>query len=410
MISSLKKSRLDASSKGTNIICTIPPYRFDIFGSFPRPKKDKIQNKRDTSFAKTHDKKIGLGIKTVVIDAGHGGKDPGAVAKTNLQEKDVVLDVSLQLGKLISARFPKVKVVYTRSTDVFIGLSKRAKIANDAGADLFISIHSNAAANTSAKGFESFVLGLHKSEAALEVAKWENSSILMEEDHEQKYESFDPNDPDAYIALSLRQNAFLDQSLKLAHLFQKNCVGDLQRPDRGVKQAGFLVLYKTTMPSVLVELCVLSNVEEEKFLASKNGRSLIAKELFDAFATYKEQNDKVDGTLKSGSEEQERTVDTKKNDKVDVPTGNKSIVFRVQIATSKIKLELKSFNFKGMKDVDRTESGNKYKYIVGKYSSIEEAKSRQMEVRKIGYESAFVIAFENGKRVDLQKAIEKSKM
>ena len=352
----------------------------------------------------------GLGIKTVVIDAGHGGKDPGAVAKTKLQEKDVVLDVSLQLGKLISASFPKVKVVYTRSTDVFIGLSKRAKIANDAGADLFISIHANAAGNISAKGFESFVLGLHKSEAALEVAKWENSSILMEEDHEQKYESFDPNDPDAYIALSLRQNAFLDQSLKLAHLFQKNCVGDLKRPDRGVKQAGFLVLYKTTMPSVLVELGFLSNVEEEKFLASKNGRSSLAKELFDAFAAYKEQNDKVDGTLKSDLEDQSKASNVKKNDKVDFSEGNQSVVFRVQVATSKIKLELKPFNFKGMKDVDRIQSGNKYKYIVGNYSSIEMAKIRQAEVRKIGYESAFVIAFENGKRLDLQKAIEKSKM
>ena len=352
----------------------------------------------------------GLGIKTVVIDAGHGGKDPGAVAKTKLQEKDVVLDVSLQLGKLISARFPKVKVVYTRSTDVFVGLSKRAKIANDAGADLFISIHSNAAGNTSAKGFESFVLGLHKSEAALEVAKWENSSILMEEDHEQKYESFDPNDPDAYIALSLRQNAFLDQSLKLAHLFQENCVGDLKRPDRGVKQAGFLVLYKTTMPSVLVELGFLSNIEEEKFLASKKGRTSIAKELFDAFETYKGQNDKVDGTLASDSEGAVKAVNTKDNDQVDVPVDNQSIVFSVQIATSKIKLELQPFNFKGMKDVDRMKSGINYKYIVGKYSSIEEAKSRQTEVRKIGYESAFVIAFENGKRVDLQKAITKSKI
>ena len=361
-------------------------------------------------FSNTVSSQTGLGIKTVVIDAGHGGKDPGAVAKTKLQEKDVVLDVSLQLGKLISARFPKVKVVYTRSTDVFVGLSKRAKIANDAGADLFISIHANAAGNISAKGFESFVLGLHKSEAALEVAKWENSSILMEEDHEQKYESFDPNDPDAYIALSLRQNAFLDQSLKLAHLFQKNCVGDLKRPDRGVKQAGFLVLYKTTMPSVLVELGFLSNVEEEKFLASKNGRSSLAKELFDAFAAYKDQNDKVDGTLKSDLEDQSKASNTKKNDKVGFSEGNQSVVFRVQVATSKIKLELKPFNFKGMKDVDRIQSGNKYKYIVGNYSSIEMAKIRQAEVRKIGYESAFVIAFENGKRLDLQKAIEKSKM
>jgi len=136
----------------------------------------------------------------------------------------------------------------------------------------------------------------------------------------------------------------------------------------------------------------------------------MAKELFDAFAAYKEQNDKVDGTLKSDLEEQAKTVNTKNNDKVDVSEGNQSIVFRVQIATSKIKVELKPFNFKGMNDVDRIESGNKYKYIVGKYSSIEDAKSRQTEVRKIGYESAFVIAFENGKRLDLQKAIEKSKM
>jgi N-acetylmuramoyl-L-alanine amidase len=177
-----------------------------------------------------------------------------------------------------------------------------------------------------------------------------------------------------------------------------------------VKQAGFLVLYKTTMPSVLVELGFLSNVEEEKFLASKEGRSSMAKELFDAFETYKKQNDKVDGTLKTDPEEPAKALNTKNNDKIDVPAGNESIVFRVQIATSTTKLELQSFNFKGMTDVDRIESGNRYKYIVGKYSLIEDAKSRQTEVRKIGYESAFVIAFENGKRLDLQKAIEKSKM
>jgi len=350
----------------------------------------------------------GLGINTVVIDPGHGGKDPGAIGKSKLQEKDVVLDVSLQLGNLIKQKYPEVNVIYTRSTDVFIGLNKRAKIANDAGADLFISIHSNAAANTSAKGFESFVLGLHKSEAALEVAKWENSSILMEEDHEQKYESFDPNDPDAYIALSMRQNAFLEQSLKLADLFQKNCVGDLKRPDRGVKQAGFLVLYKTTMPSVLVELGFLSNLEEEKVLSTTEGRGKFSKELFDAFVSYKEQNDKVDGTMKV-DEEYPSIIENKVNEKVET-TNNSSVVFKVQIATSTTKLETASYNFKGMKDVERVEVGNKYKYIVGSYSNIDEAKKRQSEVRSIGYESAFVIAFENGKRLDLQKAIEKSKM
>ena len=164
------------------------------------------------------------------------------------------------------------------------------------------------------------------------------------------------------------------------------------------------------MPSVLVELGFLSNLEEEKFLASKEGRSSMAKELFDAFETYKEQNDKVDETLKSDSEGEVKVVNVKNNQNLDVSEEKQSIVFSVQIATSKTKLELKSFNFNGMKDVDRIESGNKFKYIVGKYNSIEEAKSRQTEVRKIGYESAFVIAFENGKRLDLQKAIEKSKM
>ena len=161
---------------------------------------------------------------------------------------------------------------------------------------------------------------------------------------------------------------------------------------------------------MLVELGFLSNLEEEKFLASKEGRSSMAKELFDAFETYKEQNDKVDETLKSDSEGEVKVVNVKNNQNLDVSEEKQSIVFSVQIATSKTKLELKSFNFNGMKDVDRIESGNKFKYIVGKYNSIEEAKSRQTEVRKIGYESAFVIAFENGKRLDLQKAIEKSKM
>lgn len=357
----------------------------------------------------------GLGIKTVVIDAGHGGKDPGAVGKTKLQEKDVVLDVSLQLGDLIKAAYPEVKVIYTRSTDVFIGLSKRAKIANDAGADLFISIHSNAAANTKAKGFESFVLGLHKSEAALEVAKLENSSILMEDDHEQKYESFDPNDPDAYIALSMRQNAFLDQSLKLADLFQKNCVGDLKRPDRGVKQAGFLVLYRTTMPSVLVELGFLSNLEEEKLLSTTEGRGGFAKELFDAFSTYKKQNDIVDGALdpnkvkESNSDGPIKAVNKTNESTISDAKNESSIVFKVQLATSTTKLETAPYNFKGLKGVERFEIGKKYKYTVGKFASVDEAKIKQKEVRALGYETAFVIAYENGKRLDLQKAIEKSK-
>lgn len=364
----------------------------------------------------------GLGIKIVVIDAGHGGKDPGAIGPNKTQEKDVVLSVALKLGNLIKENFPDVKVIYTRSTDVFIGLAKRAKIANEAGADLFISLHSNSAANSSAKGIESWVLGLHKTKAALEVAKFENSSILMEDDHDQTYQDFDPNDPDAYIALSLRQNAFLDQSIKFADLIQKECVGDLKRHNRGVKQAGFMVLYRATMPAVLVELGFLSNSEDEKFLASKDGQTKLAKEIYDAFARYKNSTDKVDSSLGGGSDVEnsggssnQTTITDNSTSKEETnnesnPAETKGVNFRVQIATSSLKLETKPYNFKGMKDVELYISGkNIYKYSVGRYSTLEEAKQRQKEVKELGYTTAFIIAFEDEKRIDLQEAIKKTK-
>ena len=220
----------------------------------------------------------GLGLKTIVIDPGHGGKDPGAIGKNlKTMEKTVVLNVSLLLGNMIKKDFPEIKVIYTRDTDEFIGLASRAKIANRAGADFFLSIHANAVDGNSASGFESWVLGLHKTKAALEVAKFENSAILMEDDHNQTYEEFNPQDPDAYIALSMRQNAFLDQSLVFADLLQKDCTKKLGIKNRGVKQAGFMVLYRATMPAVLVELGFLSNVNEEKLLASKEGQLKLAK-------------------------------------------------------------------------------------------------------------------------------------
>ena len=354
----------------------------------------------------------GLGIKTVVIDAGHGGKDPGAIGGNKTQEKDVVLSVALKLGELIKTNFPEVKVIYTRSTDVFVGLAKRAKIANDAGADLFISLHSNSAANKNAKGVESWVLGLHKTKAALEVAKFENSSILMEDDHDQTYQDFDPNDPDAYIALSLRQNAFLDQSIKFADLIQKECVGDLKRYNRGVKQAGFMVLYRATMPAVLVELGFLSNPDDEKFLASKDGQQKLAKEIFDAFSRYKKSTDEVDSSIGDGNESSNTNynVEEIKNEEPKEQSKTKGINFRVQIATSSLKLETKPYNFKGMNDVELYISGkNIYKYTVGRYATIDDAKERQKEVKKLGYTTAFIIAFENDKRIDLQEAIKKTK-
>lgn len=354
----------------------------------------------------------GLGVKTVVIDPGHGGKDPGAIGGSKTQEKDVVLNVGLLLGKKIKATYPDVNVIYTRSKDEFIGLAERASVANKAGADLFISLHCNAAANKTAKGLETWVLGLHKSEASLEVAKKENSAILMEDGHEGTYEDFNPNDPDAYIALAMRQNAFLDQSLLFADYIQKNGCGDLKRYNRGVKQAGFVVLYRATMPSVLVELGFLSHVDEEKFLSSAAGQESLASELFDAFKAYKSHKEKVDGLSQEGNDNK---VDDKKVEPVkETPAQVNSkkeegIVFKVQIATSSLNLPTKPENFKGMDDVEVKTAGKWYKYFVGNYSSLDEAKARQKEVQEKGYDTAFVVAYENGEKISVNDAVKKIK-
>lgn len=349
----------------------------------------------------------GMGIRTVVIDPGHGGKDPGAIGVNKVQEKDVVLATSLKLGDLIKKNYPDVNVVYTRSTDEFIGLAERATVANKAKADLFISIHSNVAGNESAKGFETWVLGLHKSEAALNVAKLENSSILMEDGHSSKYEAFDPSDPDAYIGLSMRQNVFLDQSLMFADQIVKDAVSNVHVKSRGVKQAGFVVLYKTTMPAVLIELGFLSNQEEEKFLGNPEGQLKLATTIFNSFSKYKARRDKVDGVVGTTTiiESPKETVKAENSTKSEGSTIN----FRVQIATSQNKLETKSYNFKGMNDVDMYISGKFYKYIVGNYSKLDEAKKRLEEVKAKGYTSAFIIAFENDERISVKDAIAKLK-
>lgn len=352
----------------------------------------------------------GMGIKTVVIDPGHGGKDPGAIGANKVKEKDVVLAVSLKLGDLIKKNYPDVKVIYTRSTDDFIGLAERATVANKAKADLFISIHSNVAGNSSARGFEAWVLGLHKSQAALNVAKLENSSILMEDGHSSKYEAFDPSDPDAYIGLSMRQNVFLDQSLMFADQIVKDAVNTIHVKSRGVKQAGFVVLYRTTMPAVLIELGFLSNAEEEKFLGNKDGQTKLATTIFNSFSKYKARRDKVDGIISTP-----KIIETpKEKETVEAETSTSSsskneVQFRVQIATSKNKVETKSYNFKGMNDVDMYISGKFYKYIVGNYSSLDEAKKRLSSVKEKGYTSAFIIAFEGDKRISVKEAIAKIK-
>ena len=231
-------------------------------------------------------------VNTVVIDAGHGGKDPGTRGRTT-KEKDVALAVALELGRKIKAETPEVKVLYTRSTDVFIELGERSAFANRNNADLFISVHCNATPRSkSVHGTETFVMGLHKTEGNLEVAKRENSVILQETNYKQKYKGFDPNSPLAHIMLANYQSAFISSSLRLADLIEKKFQSVSDRESRGVKQAGFLVLWRCAMPSVLIETGFLSSPDEEDYLASEAGQAEVAESIHQAFMAYKKDMDR----------------------------------------------------------------------------------------------------------------------
>lgn len=234
----------------------------------------------------------GYKIKTITLDAGHGGKDPGTLSKIN-KEKNIALAIVLKLGQMISEKYPNIKVVYTRKTDVFIELDERAAISNRNKSDLFISIHCNASENRKMYGTETYTMGLHKTEGNLSVARRENSVILSEDNYKSKYGGYDPNSPIAHIMFNLVQSSNLEQSVSLASHIE-GCFGKegIGRESRGVKQAGFLVLWKTSAPSILIETGFLSNLEEEKYLASEKGQQEIAKAVFRAFSKYKEEMEK----------------------------------------------------------------------------------------------------------------------
>lgn len=225
-------------------------------------------------------------LRKVVIDAGHGGKDPGAIGKKGV-EKDIVLSVALKLGKYIEQTYPDVEVLYTRKEDVFVGVAERSIFANEKGADLFISIHCNANPNKSPYGAETYVMGLHKTNENLDVAMRENAVITYEEDYSTKYEGYDPNSAESFIVFNLMQHSFLEHSLNFASSIQNEFKEKALRKDRGVKQAGFLVLWRTTMPSVLVELGFISHPKEEEFLLSDQGQDYLASALYRAFKDHK---------------------------------------------------------------------------------------------------------------------------
>ncbi|MGI8893014.1 MAG: N-acetylmuramoyl-L-alanine amidase [Bacteroidia bacterium] len=348
-------------------------------------------------------------LKTIVIDAGHGGHDVGCMG-SHAHEKNVTLAIALKLGKLIEDNFDDVKVIYTRKTDVFIGLGERAEIANSNKADLFISIHCNSAKNKSAYGTETFVMGIHKTEDNLSVAKRENASVLLEKDYEIKYDGFDPKSPESHIIFSLYQNTFLSHSLsfasKVEHQFKNN-----GRFSRGVKQAGFLVLFRTTMPSVLIEAGFLSNSGEHKFLASEKGQEDVAAGILNAFREYKsEMEHSASGkgqTTVLASKDAMITTESPSAKPKSEPKAAKneaSAYFSVQFTTSSKPLSLSSGKLKNVKDVHLEEVNKSlYRYMSGKFTDLDEAKKVQAELKKQGFSDAFITGYANGKRTSVQK-------
>ena len=311
---------------------------------------------------------------TVVIDPGHGGKDPGAVSN-GYYEKIIALSTSLKLGKLLQEN--GVNVVYTRKKDVFVNLLERANIANRSDAQLFLSIHCNAH-SSQAYGAETFVLGLHANQRNFEVAKKENSVIFFEEDYVNQYNGFDPNNPESVIGLTLMQEEYLDQSIIAASYIQNGFVNSLNRKNRNVKQAGFIVLKYTYMPSVLIELGFLTNKTEGAYLNSVRGQNEMADAIATAVITYK--NDFFQNL--STSNLINETIEP-------------IISYRIQIAASARLLELKPYNFKGLKSVDVVKDGNLYRYLYGEHNTLEDAKRSLNEAKKSGYQSSFIVKFEN---------------
>ena len=336
----------------------------------------------------------------VVIDAGHGGKDPGnlGTGRYSLTEKDVTLDVSNKLAEYITKKMPDVKVILTRTGDSFPKLSSRVKIANNAEADVFISIHCDAFTTENARGCGTYVMGMHKTEESLNSAMRENASIFKEDNYEENYDGFDPNDPDTYIALSLRQNVFLDNSLQLGSLIQNQFRDKVGRKDRGVRQAGYYVISFTSMPSVLVELGFLTNPNEEDFLQSEDGRTYMASALFRAFRDYRD--------IHKPQITNEPIVEPETETK---PQHTDGVTFSVQIASSPTELDKSDPVFRGLQNVDMYLSGGQYKYTTGLFGVAEDAHVKKRELRDQGFSGAFVAAFKDGKRVPMSSILEEIK-
>lgn len=330
----------------------------------------------------------------VVLDAGHGGKDPGKTS-AGVNEKEVALEIVKKVGEILQ-KDKTIKVIYTRKDDRFVELKERGAIANRAKADLFISVHCNAH-HSSAYGSETYVLGLHANDKNFQVAKAENEVIYLEDNYEVKYAGYDINSPESLIGLSIMQEQFLDQSIYLAKLIQENFKRNSRRFNRGVKQAGFVVLHQTYMPSVLIETGFLTNPKEREFLTSEAGQNQLADNIVKAILSYREwiQRSSFENKIlkKEPPQEQSAVTPHKKN--------VSKAEFRVQIASSRQKMETASYNFKGLKNIKREKEGSLYRYYWAG-ASLQEAQQWLSQARRKGYKDAFIVVYIEGKKLSLQ--------
>lgn len=354
---------------------------------------------------------------TLVIDAGHGGKDGGACAN-GAKEKNINLKVALAFGKYVERNCPDVKVIYTRKTDVFIPLIERANIANRNKADVFISIHTNSLERgKSIKGLETYTMGMRRSDEKRSAAMRENEVILIESDYKQRYGGFDPKLPESYIIFDMINETNMAESVELARLIQKNVCATASRPDKGVKQDAFLVLRETSMPACLIELGYITTPSEATYLTKETNVDAMGKGIYKAFVAYKnkhtqttsptptQQQDRQDDQTTPATENDttDASQDTTETTQTETTSGEKP-VFKVQFMTSDRKLKSGDRKFKGLRGVDSYKEGNIWKYTVGAstdYNAI--YKLRKDVIKK--FPQAFIIAFKNGQRVDAAEAL-----
>lgn len=343
----------------------------------------------------------------VVLDAGHGGKDSGNRGNGYF-EKHITLSITLRIGEMLSKQ-SGFKVIYTRDKDQLIALSKRAKIANEADADLFVSIHCDAFSSPKAYGAGTFVLGLHRSKDNFRIAQKENSVIFLEEDYQTTYDGFDPNNPESVISLVLMQEAYLNQSIEAASTIQKSFVANLNRKDRTVKQAGFLVLRETYMPSVLVEVGFLTNPKEGAFLNSKQGQKQMAQSIAKAIVNYRNQLQATIGNDTSeesnSSSPQTGALETPPKEESATKNVDEKITFRVQIAASSKRIASTPENFNGLSPIKSQKSDGLIRYFYGTTTNYKAAQKLKKTAIRKGYPNAFVVAFRNGKKIKISEAI-----